>query len=185
MKIKYINPDLQMDINVRMTEIIPVLKELLFKQYGYHFVIQYRYILSENRLKSILDEGTYHLTIEYYVQPISVYLVLPNHIKWNNKFSELISKENEIILEPMNINEDYDRKKREEELQHLIKSEDIMLISKEEKDLTYEELKNPENWKSQKIAFRERDINPRFLKFIRIACMNLQSQDADAKRKVK
>lgn len=200
MKVKYINPNAP-EISFTITEVIPELQKFLIEQYNCHIMIQFRYKLTKNRLK-FLEEPTYHLSIEYYAHPFSTYILLPHNITWNDKLCKLscniqytisldpmnIDKIDEISLNPMDIDEIDEMEQREKQLQKLIKKEDIMWIATEERDLTIEELNECQNWKSQKISFKERDINSKLLTPIITAYTALQPQDtidADPKRKVK
>lgn len=166
------------DICFTMTEVIPGLKKILMDHYNHYIIIQSRYILTENRLKSLLSEQTYHLSIEYYAQPSFVYLLIPHHIEWNHKFCNFSCDDrNEIALTPMNIDEVNEMEEKEKKLQTFKNQGDISLIAREERDFTFEELTDYSNWTSQKIALKERDINLKFLTPIVTAYMNLNTEE--------
>lgn len=156
-----------------MDEVIPILKDYFSKKYNRVYMIQSRYILADNPPTSIWDEGTHHLTVEYYMHPNSIYILLQNNIIWKRKICSFRkTDENEIILTPMNIYELDEKEKFDNYLETLKSKQEIIWIATEEKDCTFEELADYQNWESQRIPLEDRNINRDLLYPIIISYIN-------------
>lgn len=143
-----------------MTEVIPILKDYFSKKYNCFYMIQSRYVLTNNPLKSIWDAGTYHLALEYYAHPNSIYILLQNHIIWNKKACNFQKNEqNKILLTPMDVDQLDTKEKYDRYLENQKSEGNIIWLATEEGDFTFDELQDYQNWESQKIPLEDRSIN--------------------------
>ncbi len=152
-------------------EAIPALQNYFFEKYNQRYTIQLRHVLTPNPRKSIWEEETYHLSTEYYAYPASIYLLLQNHImldrtlyKYNKKYKqekmETLNPIEEIYFTPMDNEELYQKQKMDNYFQECKDKEAIIFITKEEKDLTIDEILQPQSWESQRLSLEKRNINP-------------------------
>lgn len=141
-----------------ITEIIPTLTDYFSKINQPFYMIQSRYILTSNPLHSIWEEQTYHLSIEYYAHPTTLYLLLPNHIIWGNKICNY-EAQHDVCLTPMDMDQLIQKEKQDQMFEREKANGTLIWIATEERDLTFDELQRKENWTSQTIALENRNIN--------------------------
>lgn len=149
-----------------MPEIIPTLNRCLSNYYNDSYIIQCRYILTEKPFIQIFDgQKRFHLSLEYYGIPTNECYTFPDHTLPSHIFfsGRLYRYEQDfdhnVILKPMDNSEIHLKNHTEQLLESLKKTEKLIWIGTEERDIDTEELLLEKTWMSEDIPIEERNMN--------------------------